>query len=73
MKVYVICEPCDDRYYPGHPTDIAFFDEVEAKSYCLEKSPGYPDTDPNYYDYAYYYREVNVISNVVLQKEQYPC
>ena len=61
MKIYVICEPCDDSYYPGHPTGVAFYDKEQAKAYCDAKSGGNPEDDSHYYDYAYYFHEVEVL------------
>lgn len=33
MKVWIVCEECDDRYYEPHPTGEVFTDEAKAKAY----------------------------------------
>lgn len=36
MKVWIVCEECDDGYYEPHPTGEVFTDEAKAKAYIDE-------------------------------------
>jgi hypothetical protein len=42
MKVWIVCEPCEDTYYDGHPTGEVFTDKAKAEQYIAEKNG-----DPN--------------------------
>lgn len=36
MKVWIVCEECDDNYYAPHPTGVVFSNEDKAKDYINE-------------------------------------
>ena len=36
VKVWLVCEECDDNYYEPHPTGLVFTDEAKAKAYVDE-------------------------------------
>jgi len=42
MKVWIVCIPCEDTYYDGHPTGEVFTDKAKAEKYITEKNG-----DPN--------------------------
>ena len=57
MKVFLICRPCDDSYYSGHPTDKAFFKKEDADDYLSALNGSSEDLD---YEYQYYIHEIEV-------------
>jgi hypothetical protein len=60
MKIYLICTPCVDSYYDGHPTKIAFTTKDEAWAHCF-KHNGPPDDEDSYkHAFDLYFTEVEV-------------
>jgi len=33
VRCWIVCRPCSDPYYNGHPTGMVFDDEAKAKEY----------------------------------------
>ena len=55
MKVWIVCEPCEDRFYSGSPTGIVFTDKAKAEHYIADKN-GNSD-DPHFDYFALYLLE----------------
>lgn len=53
-KIYLIMEWLEDSYEPAQPTEIAFINEIEAKSYIEERN------NEEYSDYSYSYKEIKL-------------
>lgn len=44
MKVWIVCRPCDDPYYEGHPTGLVFTDKEKAEDYLRDRNGEPKDT-----------------------------
>ena len=53
MKVWIVCRPCDDPYYEGHPTGLVFTDKEKAEAYLRDRN-GEPDGTEAYFNSALY-------------------
>jgi len=56
MKVWIVCRPCDDPYYAGHPTGLVFTDKEKAEAHLKDKN-GEPDDTYSYIKWALYLEE----------------
>lgn len=56
MKCWIICRPCDDPYYEGHPHGAVFTDEAKAKAFIAEIN-GTPEDTQFWRDTALYLEE----------------
>jgi len=45
MKVWIVCVPCEDTYYDGHPTGEVFTDKAKAEQYIAEKNNALTNRD----------------------------
>jgi len=59
MKVWIVCRPCDDPYYDGHPTGVVFTDKTKADAHILEMN-GAPEDTVEYLAWALYLEEGEV-------------
>ena len=48
MKVWIVCEPCEDHFYAGSPTGVVFTDKAKAEQYIAEKNG---NSDDPLFDY----------------------
>ena len=55
-SVFLICRPCDDSYYPGHPDDIAFETREQAQKYLDDNRM----VDNEYPNESYYIEEIKL-------------
>jgi len=56
--IYLICRPCDDSYYPGHPDGIAFETKEMAQKYLDDNYP----VDPNSLEEDRYITEIKLFA-----------
>lgn len=55
MKVWIVCKPCEDTYYDGHPTGEVFTDKAKAEQYITKKNGDI--NDPFFLTFALYLKE----------------
>jgi len=55
-SVFLICRPCDDSYYPGHPIGIAFETREMAQKYLDDNNL----IDDEYPEGDYYISEIKL-------------
>lgn len=65
MKVWIVCRPCIDSYYHGHPTGMVFANHDAAKAYLLENNNVLDNED----DYALYLLECDLIEATTPDKQ----
>lgn len=53
-ECWIVCRPCDDPHYGGHPTGMVFTDEAQAIAYIDEQNGGPYDDSPDWCDWALY-------------------
>lgn len=62
-KIYLVCRECDDTYYAGHPTKLAFFDKKIAEEFINSMTELDDIWQP------YYIFEVQLASNLKQGRE----
>ena len=50
-RCWIVCKPCSDPYYDGHPTGMVFTDEVKAKEYLERANGPLSEGDTGEHDY----------------------